>query len=78
MMVSEVHSVVSSHANAWSKNMGNSMLSVLSGNGVVSVESARIVVANVSLCVAGIVSSARSDTLKRVNSSVRNVFIRMI
>ena len=37
MSVSEVHSVVSNHANAWSKNTGNSILSVLSDNGVVTV-----------------------------------------
>ena len=65
MSVSEVHSVVSNHANAWSKNTGNSILSVLSDNGVVTVESAMLVDSSVSLVViVGMVSSAKSDTLQ--------------
>lgn len=65
MSVSEVHSVVSNHANAWSKNTGNSILSVLSDNGVVTVESAMLADSSVSLVViVGMVSSAKSDTLQ--------------
>ena len=65
MSVSEVHSVVSNHANAWSKNTGNSILSVLSDNGLVTVESAMLADSSVSLVViVGMVSSAKSDTLQ--------------
>ena len=65
MSVSEVHSVVSNHANAWSKNTGNSILSVLSDNGVVTVESAMLADSSVSLVmIVGMVSSAKSDTLQ--------------
>ena len=65
MSVSDVHSVVSNHANAWSKNTGNSILSVLSDNGVVTVESAMLADSSVSLVViVGMVSSAKSDTLQ--------------